>query len=242
MSKKNVVKFIYTDLTNELHVEYHELATVILTHHISELSGIENLIIEYTNAYATEVSLLDIVRKSEITSQIILQDSVRDRKYHALCTAVKQAILDEKEGAANVEMVIDSYGNIVKKSYDAETAAIDDIIRELREHRAVEILQLNLQNRINALETENNNFKNLMNSRYAKMAELPDIRMVNARKIVDKLYRSILNYIEVISIIPGNEYVLTICKELNVVSERYRRQISQKKGKIAAAKKNSEQE
>jgi len=240
-NKKNVVRFNYKNMSNEAYVTYHEVVGGIFVKFGAEKikqTGIEKLFMEYNRAYANVVSVLDVIQKSAYTKEIEAQDRIRDRKCYALVTAVKLAIIDEIEGADKVEMVINYYGNIARRGYDKETAAIDDLIRELRDNWADEIKSLNLADRLKDLEVENAKFKELMDKRYVEIAQRSDINMRNARQLLDNIFRAILNFFEAMTILSEDPIHNEFAKELNAVSTRYKNILAQQKGKRDKKKEN----
>ena len=241
MNTKTVIRFRYEHLRNEAHVSYHEAVTKLIEKFDPKFLEIVSVYSQYKTAYNDEVSVLDMVQKSEFTQEIEEQDEVRDDIFYGFKTAVKSALnhysQDLRKAAKKVEIVLDSYGNIARKSFDQETAAIDDIIRELNDSRKVEIDQLGLQMWLVMLSKENDTFKRIMESRYSQSANRPTLRMRNTRQIVDSLFRGILNFIEAYTTLNGMQKHENFLKELNAVSERYKNLLAQAEGKRKASNK-----
>ena len=239
MNAKTVIRFRYEHLRNEAHVSYHEAVTKLIEKFDPKFLEIVSVYSQYKTAYNDEVSVLDMVQKSEFTQEIEEQDEVRDDIFYGFKTAVKSALnhysQDLRKAAKKVEIVLDSYGNIARKSFDQETAAIDDIIRELNDSRKVEIDQLGLQMWLVMLSKENDTFKRIMESRYSQSANRPTLRMRNTRQIVDSLFRGILNFIEAYTTLNGMQKHENFLKELNAVSERYKNLLAQAEGKRKAS-------
>ena len=228
-NKKIITRFTYNSLRNEAHVEFHEENCKIIEKFNPRILGIETPYAEYQKAYEDEIQLLDLIRKSEFTQEIVKQDEERDNIFFGFKSAVNSAKVHHDRSlrptAEKINFVLDRYGNIARKRFNEETAAIDDLIRELRSSKMEEINVLKLNDWVLALERENNKFKQLISSRTEESAKMPTLRMVNARLIVDKLFRTIINYIEAVSVLSDNGKYDEFIKELNVTAQRYKKLI-----------------
>jgi hypothetical protein len=182
-----------------------------------------------------EVSVLDVILKSEYTGEISTQDHVRDGIFRGFADAVQSARhhfnADKRKSAEKVNVVLEHYGNIAVKSFDQETAAIDDLLRELYDHREPDLVLLNLNDWLMQLDTENKTFKQLMSERYAEAAQRPTTRMKAARAETDKTLRTMLDMVDALAKVNGDAAYLPFINELNAVSERYRNQLAQAAGR-----------
>jgi hypothetical protein len=234
--KNLFIRFIYTELRNETHVEYNETFDSILINHNPQTLGVKPLYDAYKPLLDTEVAALDIIRKSGYTSEIDEQDSRRDSIFRGFTDAVKSALnhfnAAKKEAAHKIAIVLEHYGNIAAKTLDQETAAIDDLLRELNDNHSQDILLLALADWLSQLNIENETFKTLMMARYSETAQRPTTRMKQARTDVDKAFRAILNQIEALALVNGATAYTAFINELNAVSERYKNQLAQHAGRI----------
>jgi hypothetical protein len=181
----------------------------------------------YKPAFDKEVSLLDIVKKSGYTGEIEEQDMRRDTVFRGFADAVKSAgnhfNLDKRNAAARILIVLENYGNIASKPLDQETAAIDDLYRELNsDDYPTLIALLDLNDWLAQLNLENQRFKELMLARYAEVSKRPTSTMREARTNVDKAFQDIVDTIEALVTLNGIEAYEPFIKELNAVLERYK--------------------
>ena len=133
---------------------------------------------------------------------------------------------DIQKAAENIIFVVERYGKVASKSYDEESAAIDDLIRELRSTKNSEIAILDLKGRLDNLEQESATFKTLMNSRDAETATKPTQNMRTARELVDKLFRSFRDFMDAkFTINPYDELLENYIKDFNAVSNRYKKYV-----------------
>jgi hypothetical protein len=233
-----IVKFDYSHLRNETHVEYNVTLAAKIAAHSPETLGIQTLFDKYKSAFDTETGGLDIIRKSEYTAEINEQDIVRDNIFRGLSDAVKSATRHfdsaKKQAADRLEIVLKNYGNIAAKTLDSETAAIDDIVRELADNFSGDVELLALADWVNQLENENATFKTLMEQRYDESAAKPSVIMKPAREETDKTLRALLNQIDALALVNGEQAYLPLIKDINAISERYKNLLARKTTKKEA--------
>ncbi|MDR0872710.1 MAG: DUF6261 family protein [Prevotellaceae bacterium] len=233
--EKTMIRFHYEHLRNETHAEYHAEFTATV-----ERYGIINLPIGtlysgYKAKYAVEISLLDQMQKSIYTDQITAQDEKRDNVFRAFHLFVQAYALhfeqSKREYGERLALVLKNYGNIAKKTLDAETAAIDDLLRELAKPPFSDcIANLKLEEWITQLGYENEQFKNLMANRYEESGNRPNENMRSARAETDTAFRALLNALDVfINIEQGNAYQV-IADNVNPIAERYKNILAQEAG------------
>ena len=228
-------------LKNEKHAEFHENIKKTIEKTGAGILGLESLYPFYATAFSNELESLSFIRKSELTAQISEQDSVRDGIYRGLSDTVRGYRNHFDAGyrvAANkLWNVLLHYGNIAKKPLDAQSAAVDDILREfLRPDLAEAIGILQLQGWTDQLAIENTKFRNLMTDRYSEPAGKTTYRMQTARVETDKYYRGMIMLLEA-KILSGyddpdfNRFLI----ELNAVIKRYKDILAQEFGRKNAA-------
>ncbi|MDR2474374.1 MAG: DUF6261 family protein [Bacteroidales bacterium] len=150
----------------------------------------------------------------------------------------REPISNKRAAAQKIELVLEHYGNIAAKAFDQETAAIDDLLRELNDNHSADISALALGDWLARLDVENQTFKTLMANRYVEISQRPATRMKTARAEVDKAFRAMLNMIEALVMVNGNAAYSAFIDELNAVSERYKNQLAQAAGKRKEKQQN----
>jgi hypothetical protein len=239
--KTIIVRFSYENLRNEAHVECHESVDNVLVKHDPALLGIAPQYDEYKSKLGVEFSVLDAIFKSEHTAALEEQDHKRDRLFRGFGDAVKSSLNHfapaKQDAARKVQAILEHYGNIAAKPLDQETAALDDLLRELATpNHAALLATLNLEDWPVELNTENQAFKTLMQERYAETAQRPTTRMKSARAAVDKTFREMIDRIEALVMVNGAASYEAFIRELNAVLERYKNMLAQRQGR---AKKSS---
>ncbi len=235
-------RFSYANLRNEAHVQLHEnFISLAGSHNLEEL-GIKSLYDRYMPLFEQEKATLDVISKSGFTDDILALDQERDHLYRGFFDAVKSSLnhYDEakQKAAEKINFILTRYGNIASRPLDQETAAIDDLNRELRETRNFEFLSaLGLEGWLEHLVAANSSFDKMMMARYKETAEKPTVNMRSARSAVDKVFRAILDVVEAFAIGNGTGKYSAFIAELNAIMERYANILSQSKG--ARAKKEA---
>jgi hypothetical protein len=225
--KNVIVRIDYSRLRNEVHVELHSTANTLITRFSPDTLGIRKQYDVYKPAFDEEISLLDVVQKSGYTGEIEDQDIRRDAVFRGFADAVKSAEnhfnSDKQNAAKRLSIVLDNYGNIAAKPLDQETAAIDDLLRELRGgdyHTLLATLDLN--DWLVQLDLDNQRFKELMLARYTETAKRPTSTMRAARTKVDRAFSDIVYTVEALVRINGIAAYEPFINELNTVVERYK--------------------
>ena len=223
-------------MKNEVHVQFHESVNSLIVKAGAETYSFALLYALYKQAFDNETEALNIIRKSELTAQISEQDRVRDAIYRGFSDTVKsfRNHFDEeiREAANRLWSIFLHYGNVTQKPFDAETAAINDILREFeRAENAAAIDKLQLSIWATKLADENAAFHELMMQRYGESLEKTPYRMKTARLETDRYYRAIVAEIENQLITgkmnPDNGFII----ELNAIVSRFKSILAQEFGR-----------
>jgi hypothetical protein len=244
MENEMIIRLEYPRLKNETYVELHDIIGRVFVLFPPEQLGVVPQYTIYRTCYGKVVESLDVIIKSGYTELIGEQDRhVRDRVYRGFDDAVKSALNhfdpDKHEAARRIKIVLDKYGNIAAKAIDQETAAIDDLVRELQSGDYPALLTtLALNDWIEKLQTENQRFKDLMMARYDETAKRPDAHMRPARLATDKAFRELMRQLEALALVNGKEAYEAFFRELNAVLNRFKLLIAQQTGKGKKKEKN----
>jgi hypothetical protein len=196
--------------------------------------GFKLLYDAYDVAYSHEVLALDLILKSEYTVQIHAQDRERDRLFRGFAETVKGATHHyDPTVATAAHLLLDifnHYGNIAQRTLDDETAALNDLLRELEAPAAAAAMTAA---GVGAWHTQlaaaNAAFAALMTDRYVEAATRTPYRMVPTRRETDKYYHAIVNQLEN-QLLAGVHTADELVAELNAVLERYKRILAQEIG------------
>jgi hypothetical protein len=229
-----IVRISLQSLKNETHVQFNEGIDSVFVKHNPQSLGIQPLYVLYRGALNNEVIALDFIIKSELTSKIVDQDHKRDSTYRGFVDSVKSATHHfepaNREAAHLVLNIVNHYGNIARKTLDDETAAINDLARELNKPAPAQAMTLLGANAwLNKLVEENNVFTGLMKERYNETAGKTSFRMKTVRVETDKYYHAIVSQIEN-QILAGTVINESFIREMNAVIERFKHILAQEIG------------
>jgi DNA anti-recombination protein RmuC len=234
--KKIVIRFDYSYLRNESHVEFHTTVNNLFGKYGPAALGIDALYAVYSPLLSREIEALDVIRRSDLTAEIMAFDHERDCLFRGLVDNVKSQLRHfdaaKQEAAQKVEVILEHYGNIAHKSLDEETAAIEDLHRELtKPETSAQVAALGLDTWMEQLVQVNRRLEQLMMQRYDEAAQRPDIHMRSVRKEIDKVFRSILDLLEALVRVNGPDTNKAFLAELNAVMERYKGILAQEAGR-----------
>jgi hypothetical protein len=248
--RKLLLLFYLYKLRDETHVEFNEDFRALVTRLGAGALGITA---QYTNTYTPafneEVSLLDLIRNSKYTPLIERKDDSRDHTVRGFTKAVEAATLhpdpDTRAAAVTLLAIIKHYGDVSRKNYDDQTAAVDDMIRELElaDNKALLVL-LGLLDWLTRLKAENKEFVDLMRARDDEVSQRPHERMKDVRAVVDEALYALLDRIEAMITLNGIDYTTALAPFVdgyNTIVERYKRRLAIEKGRRAAAKDKDEE-
>ena len=222
-------------MTNEVHVQFHT-SVMMLVERLAPKFPVA-LHEQYKKALDNEKEALLIITKSEMTVQIADQDKVRDDVFRGFSNTVKGCRNHFDPGMrvpANLLWnVFLHYGDLTRKSLDAQTAATEDLLREFeRDDLKKAIEHLNLNDWCTKLDEENRKVQQLMMDRYTEKAGQTTLRMKTARVETDKFYRAITADLHYQTLIGNSDAALAeLTGELNAIVKRYKDILAQQFGK-----------
>jgi hypothetical protein len=123
----------------------HVEAGQLMRRHLSDLANLDpsfltdelfnSMLEELRNDDVLFVKALAQVRKNDETVNVELADKVRDKSLNAFDAGLKFYALSDDEAEVDASRVLrnvfDSYKNLIRLSYEAETLNIDKLIGEL---------------------------------------------------------------------------------------------------------------
>ncbi|MDR1454251.1 MAG: DUF6261 family protein [Tannerella sp.] len=233
--KRQIIRVHFENLRNETHVELHETVIAAIGRYNPVQFGIESVYAGYRQLVTTEVSLLDIMQKSEYTVEIQAQDCVCGRYCRGLSDAIESGLnhfdAGKREAAGERSTIFDRYGSIAARTLDEGTAAIDDFLHELASGTASACVRtLALTDWVEQIGLENRKLKDLLKVDCDETAKRPLLRMHTVRVDVDKALQTILNFFDVVSTGHGLAAYELLLNDLNAAFERYRNILAQQAG------------
>lgn len=230
----SIEKLTLHALRNEQHYQFQTEFKELVAHHNPQALKIEKEFALYLPLYQKEDDTLKVIRKSAVTEKLAEADTQRDFTYSGLVDAVKAALKHfspaVQEAAKRAKIVFDTYGNVTRKPYDEESAAITNILQELNGKYAPDIALLNLQEWVAKLEADNTQFLTLIKDRYADLNLEAIANMPQVRSQIDEVYRTIVERINALVIVEGSEAYIAFVNSLNQRIAHYRNVLKQRQG------------
>jgi hypothetical protein len=222
---------------------FTEFKSLVKLYH-PDVLNIEALFAVFVVLYADVDEAMEIIRKSATTEQLIEADNNRDAGFRGLSDAVKSSLNHfdpaKREAARRVQIVLDQYGNVARKPYDAETASIYNFVQEMNGAHADDIATLGLGDWVVRLDADNQTFEALKNTRYSEKEQKPVFRVKELRKKIDSNYRNMLDRIDASILLNGEAQYAAFVNAYNIRVDHYSNILAQRKGRNA--KKNDETE
>jgi hypothetical protein len=225
-------------LRNEEWFNFFTEFKTFVEEHFPEVEDIEQLFIVFVGFYTMADDTLEQIRKSNFTALIIQQDDKRDNAFRGLNGTVRTALrhynADKQAAAERLVILFDHYGNVADKPYNEETASIYNFLQDIREKYAPEIVTLELDGWLDELERTNKQFEETMLERNREYAGKTELNMLDIRKKAGRAYLDIVERVEALSLVKGDEAYSPFIKTLNANIERYISSINRRSGKSNA--------
>jgi hypothetical protein len=239
---KKILRLALHSLLGNEHYEFISEVIKLITRIGATALKIEAEFIALFKAFKKEDICMRVIRKSEYTARIKEADKLRDESYRSLVQYVKSFEhyhqSDMAEAAERISILLHTYGDVTKKTYDGETADIDNILFELRHRYSSDVTMLNCDDRVDQLDTVNTEFKNLVDHRYEEHTELPDYNLKEVRVEVDADYKAIVDRITALVQIEGEANYIAFIDQLNVYVKHYEWLIKEHQGTLKRNQKN----
>jgi len=229
-------------LNNELHYQFHNDVIDIFNSRDNSALTILDLnrwLAPYLVAFEGEKEVLDIILKSKFTLLMMEMDRNRDKSCRGLISVLKSILhfhseLAMRESAQRVLDVLKHYGDITRRKYDEETAAIEDVMREFEnEDIKADLTKLKVTEWTEKMVMYNNYFKEYAAQRNLESAHRPLVRMKETRVETDRMFRNIVKHIEYKMISDFFENVppemTELIRELNAKITHYKNVVARSK-------------
>jgi len=178
------------------------------------------------------------------TAEIERLDNNRDTALKTLRKFIKASkYLDTPADATAAHallLLMNGYADTESLSYEGESETINKLLIELTGKYAASVKQLGLDRHITRLQTANNDFKALYNTRTNTIALNQTGNAKILRKEMLKTYREFALYVQVMANTPRGGYFVQLLSLINQVRKNYAVLIAQRQGVSAAKEKKGE--
>jgi len=230
-----ITDFSFIRLRNEEHFQFFtSFRDLVLVFTLAVLK-IELLFNLFLAAYANEMAALDVVRKNAISDDLVEADDERDSIFRGMSDAVKSALnhfnADIRAAAKRLQIVLNTYGNLTIKPYDAETGSLNSLINDFTTTYSADVATVGLTEWVTELAAKNKAFDDLKNNRYTDEASKTILRMKQERVKTEELYRQIVERINAMIVLEPSPAITEFAGELNKRIEGYNNTISIRRAK-----------
>ena len=206
---RNEAHYQFLLVVEDLFTSYPAVAAIV-TQQLANLKALVEL----------EGQLVDAIRASGFTAKLAEADSLRDRILVGLNAAVNAFLhhfdASRVEAARVIELRLKSFhGNIEKKSYEEEAAAVKILVHDLETKYAAQVTLLNLGDWVHELGAVQEEFNRLFALRNAEQADKPQEKLRGLRKQIDAAYRDIAGRIDAFTLLNGDEVCAAFIGRLN---------------------------
>ena len=231
--KINTIKLL--SLRNDEHFQFNSEHIALINECGANALNIAALFDDYYAHFQEEDAALKKVEKSDYTRLIKDADHIRDGIYSGIVLVnhgnSKHYEPNVKAAATRVKILFDTYGNLSKKPINEQTAAITNIIQDLRGKYAEDVDATGIGGWVDELERTNNIVAKLVKERADETASKVTIVLKEARADVDTAYRAIVERVGAAVIIEGQEKYETYINKLNEIIHRYMQAIKVREGR-----------
>jgi hypothetical protein len=184
-----------------------------------------------------------VIRKSDLSEAKENADQARDAVIKGINEAVRTALRHfdpvVTEAAKRLKIVMDTYNSpkpLTTLPYDAETAAIVNLLQELEGKYAVDVQTTGLTAWVAKLHERNDTFDRLAKEYIEQQAAKPPYRMKDVRNETDDAYRKIVLVINALIVMESETTYAPFVAEQNELIKHYSDLIAQHLGRNKAKK------
>jgi hypothetical protein len=215
-----IIKIHFQYLRAEAHYQFMLLLLKLFGVYTNVELIVTDLLAPLREWITLEGQLVDAVRTSEYTKELAEADHRVDRDLVGINAAVASALhhFDPAVVAAarRIEIRLKSFrGEIEKKSYEEESAAVKILLADLQDTYAPQVATLSLGPWVTELADAQEDFERIFLLRSDRRAEQPKERLRDVRKQIDTIYRKIVERIDACTIVNGDDVTGEFVKHLN---------------------------
>lgn len=227
--------FSLAKLNNAEHYQFHTDVRNLIIKAIPATLGIESQYATYSVNYTNEDEALNLIRKNTFYQKLVGADQDRDSTYKGLNFFIKSSCFHFdpaiKQAGLRVQIVFDQNKTLTTKSFNQETASINNLISRLNRDFAADVAILGITDWLTHLQADNTAFDTLMSSRHSEEATKTQLRMAQVRLEIDEAYRQITKRINAQIVMNGEATYKAFVDEVNERIDFYSSNVAIRKGK-----------
>jgi hypothetical protein len=231
-----IKKIRLSHLRNDEHFQFGTEFKDLVNTTTPEALNIRAQFDNYLPLYAQEDEVLKKIMKSVFTEYIQAADHKRDRTFRGMADAAASALKhfnpDTQAAAKRLKIVLDTYGNVVRKPINEETSAIYNLLQELNGNYATDVTTIGIADWVAELEENNNALEALMKNRYDESAAKTDLVLKQVRRQADAAYHAIAERIDALFLVEeGTGVYEHFIRSWNTIVEKYHNALARHTGR-----------
>ncbi|MDR0766581.1 MAG: DUF6261 family protein [Odoribacteraceae bacterium] len=233
----------YRRLRHETFVQFLTEFIALVEKHGAGAIGFKAAYDELKAKYDVMLAALDALFKSGITAKLKEQDRFRDSFVFGLTTLARSFLRHsdaaKRDAATQLMIAFDHYKQLARKRYEDESAALNDLIRELTSAKfAPHVATLGLGALVTLLAEANAMFFSLVQERHEEEMQRPTVPMKEARAAAEEALRAVLARAEASATLLGldsNPDLAAFVTEYNLIATHYKQILAVEQGRRKAA-------
>jgi hypothetical protein len=175
---------------------------------------------QFNDLLDLEGTLVDMVRASEHTGELAGTDRRIDRDIVGLNSAIHSALHHfnpetvKAAGALEVRMK-GFHGEIEKKSYEEESAAVKILVKDLKTTYEEQVALLGLDSWVTEIAAAQDEFERIFLLRNDELAARPREKLADVRKEINAVYRKMVTLIDAYTVLNGESSTEAFVSRLN---------------------------
>ncbi len=231
-----ILNITLKNLRNNEHLNHMNEVKQLIAIHTADALGIITQTDNFLQALLQEEEAINPQLKSEKSDILVDDDAKRDYTFRGMSDAVLSATRHFKptvRAAANKLQteVFNPFGNIARLNYDEETTAIDSLCADLQSTYATECDLIGLNEWIEELLINNNDFKKTSSQRVDESSVKTQLKMKQVRAKVDEAYKAIGKRISALIELNGETDYKTFVTKLNIITDKYNITLAKRRGR-----------
>ena len=235
----------FSKLRNNEHFQCQTEFKTLVENYDPQIINIKKLFTEdYLPLYREEDEAILKIPKNTFTEARLEADQRRDSTFRGMVDMNKAALNHFEpnvvEAAKRLKILFDTYGNIGRLPLQEETSAIYNLLQELGEKFSMDASTTGISPWVEKLQEDNDAYERLVEKGYSEEAAKTELKVKEVRTKVDVVFRQIIDRLEALMLIEGEDVYIGFVKMLNVQLEKYSNMIAQREGRNAAEKEKEE--
>jgi hypothetical protein len=240
---KQFIRLKLINLRNDRHFQFGVEFIALMGLFAAVMAKVQTLFNAFVALHEQEDTALKKITKSALTKKMKNIDKERDAIFRGMVDVVKSALRhfnsEVVDAAERLKIILDTYGNVVYKSFDEETAALYNLLKDLIEKGAADIVTVGLTDWIEKLQTLNNTYQEMSRERFHEVSQRSPLVLKNVRQEADNTYRAIVEHIEALMLTEGSATYEPFVIELNTIIDKYNTILAQQQGQAAATREKA---